>query len=300
MFVFVFLAFLVYYFLNSDSFSLLVGNVKLVYLIPIILFSCVSLFLSALFIKFAVEPFGIDLKEYVGLNLSAMFVNLIAPFKAGAGARAVYMKRKYGLTYSKFVASLMGSYVITIFSISLIALIAMPFLYLVYAVFSWTMLIFFLFACLSCLFVIVFHFKFRGGFFLTVKLNSILEGWELIAKFPKIVLKIFTVVCISSLISSLVIVLTFKSLGFEVPLLKALFINLFYMFSVFINFTPGAIGIQEGLHVFAGNLLGIPVDITFMMSLVLRAINTFLLLICGPIANLILLKRFGVSLRDEI
>ena len=60
---------------------------------------------------------------------------------------------------------------------------------------------------------------------------------------------------------------------------------------VFVNITPGSLGLSESLYVISGTGLGISPGSSLLVALVIRAINTLVLVILGPIANYLLLKK---------
>ena len=134
--VFAFLFFLAAYFLdNRDVFQEL-RNVKLYYLVPDFILTLFQFYINGLLIKFLFEPFGIKLKEHFLLSISASFINLTMPLKAGAGARGIYMKKKYNLSYTSFASTLFASYIIVFLVTSGIGILVQPLLYFYYEIFN--------------------------------------------------------------------------------------------------------------------------------------------------------------------
>lgn len=254
-----------------------------------------SLYVNGLFFKILTAPFGIKLKEHFLLSLSTSFFNLITFFSGGMAARAVYMKKKYGFAYSSFLASLTGNYVIIWLADSVLALAAFAVVYARYGIFNaWLVAIFFGIFAIGLAPVLFPHFRFSRENFLTAKINKVIEGWHLILRhkniIPKLALGAFSNIALMALANKL----AFSAIGTDISLSKAFCVTVISTLSMFtLNITPGSLGVTEALYMIAGKIIGAPYESSLAAALVIRAANTLLLAVGGPIANFLLARKLS-------
>ena len=92
------------------------------WLIPLAVLFLIVSWTNGIKIKYLAEPFGIKLifKEHFGLSVVTSFYNMITPFRGGLAAKAVYLKNKHGFSYTNYLATVAGLYVINFFVASIL------------------------------------------------------------------------------------------------------------------------------------------------------------------------------------
>jgi uncharacterized protein (TIRG00374 family) len=268
-----------------------IKNLKTIYLIPLIILNLIFLYINGLFLKVISKPFNIELKEHFALSVAASFFNLITPMKGGAGIRAIYMKKKYKLNYSDFIASLFGNYIIIFLSASLTALIILLIIYIQNKTFNPLVFLIFSTILFGTIFLIKTKFKFKKENFISSKINKILEGWKIISKNKIIILKLIILSLGNIIIQTLIIKTTFQSIGVEIDLIKSFFLSVMGTLAIFISITPGSLGITESIYFISATILGISPGLSLIVALIIRGIGTITLIATGPIANIYLLKN---------
>lgn len=250
-------------------------------------------YINGLFFKILTLSFGFDVEEHFLLSLSTSFFNLVSFLSGGMGVRAVYMKKKYGLKYSDFLASLFGNYAVILLVNSAIGLVTFIVIYLKFKILSPLMVsIFSLIFLATLICMIIRDFRFKSNNFVTRNLNKIIEGWQTITKQKWMVSKLALLAVFSLLFVALANWIAFLSVGIDLDFTRALYLSVVTTLSVFtLNITPGQIGILEGLYMISGNILGIPYEQSLLVSLIVRAVNITILATLGPISNMILLNK---------
>jgi len=254
-----------------------IKDFKFIYLIPLIILTLINLVLNGVFLKIITNPFNIKLQHPFLLSISSSFFNLITPLKGGAGIRAIYMKKKYNLSYSEFISSLFGSYIIVILNASLIALIVFLIIYIKYNIYNIYFNIIFASLFLISIFIIKINFKLKESNSIFKKINKIHSEWKKIKKHPRTINKLI----LNSLIRT--------------NFFKALYFSTINIIASFINLTPGSLGINEILYAISAKTLEISPAIGMLISIILRLTIMACLLSLGPIANYILFKKLKNS-----
>lgn len=267
------------------------AKIKVTLLPIIIALQIIGLYLNGIFLKILAQPFKINLKEHFSLSIASSFFNLITPLRGGAGLRAIYMKKIHNLSYSHFLASLFGNYLIIFVTASALALIISGILFIKSRILNLPLTLTFLAIFITSIVFIFFPKTFKKENFITQKINKVINGWKEILNHPKIIPKLILITFLQFIVSALAIYFIFLSLNQETTILKTLYLAAITVLAVFINITPGSLGITEGLYMVSSGVLGITPALSLMIALILRAINTITLFILGPIANYILLSN---------
>lgn len=296
---FIFLGFLGIFLAKNIHVFQELQNIKLSYTLFAFASTLVILYLGGLTIKLLATPFKIDLKEHFALSVAAGFINLITPFRGGAGLRAVYMKKKHGLSYSHFLASLFGNYIVIFLISPLITLSSLYYIYLKHGIFNIYLTLFFLGLFLGTLFIVLFHQnKFKSENFITSKINKVIEGWKIIKENKIIVLQICLLTLLTIIISGYLNKIVFLALGVEMNLITALYFSGVGLISMFLNFTPGSLGITEAIYLISATIIGVSPEISVLAALIIRVVRISFLITLGPVFNVLLakdLKRFNSS-----
>lgn len=286
-----------YLYTNRDIF-LEINSFKAIYSIPIIILIFCSLYLNGLFLKIFTDPFNILLKEHFLLSIATSFFNLITPLRAGMGVRAIYLKKRYNLDYTKFMAGFFGNYVIIMLITSISAILTFGIIFLKTGKYNHLINLIFVIIFIFCLFLIFYNKQIKETGAISKKINLILKGWTSIVKHPKLIFSASIITILNLLCTSAIIFTIFTAIDQKISFLQSFFYSIISILTFFINITPGSIGITEGLYIISGNILTIKPEISLLVALIYRLFATIILLSAGPIANLILIKKLKKSSKN--
>ncbi len=287
-------AFFFYYIYThiSDFKQLKIANPIL--LLVLALINLIFTFNNGLITKFLLQPFKIDLKfkEWFGLASITSFYNLITPFKGGAITRAVYLKTKHNFSYSLFLATLSGSYVIIILTACTAGLISTFLIYSVYGTFSWIITLFLIALLLPLLVIVIFSPKVKDTKYpLVNKFINVINGWHSIKSNKKVIFSYFFLSLFNLVLGTFGSIVTYKVLGIHLNLAQALFMTSVGSLSVLVSITPGGLGINEAIAVLLASLVGITPAQSLAASIIGRAVGIIVIFILGPIFSYLLMKN---------
>jgi uncharacterized membrane protein YbhN (UPF0104 family) len=268
----------------------------------IVLLDLVSFLLNGFLDKSMINRFDprVSFLDCYLLGYANNFLNKILPtIGGGAAFRAVYLKKKYKLSYSQFISTVAGLYVISFFPHSVIGIICLLVIYSRLKVFNWLLFLAFLGIFIFCLSTIVFSPRIPASQSRVFKfLSSIFEGWNILKNDPKFIL-IYVFLSVAFLfISAIQTFFSYQALGIKTDITSMLFLSALGIILAFINFTPDGIGVKEGVYIFSAKLVQIPGNILVLGSLVLRGISICTTFIIGGISYLVLMRQLK-ALEDK-
>ncbi len=277
----VLLLFVAYFLDNKSQFKPLL-DINVVLLVAIGIFDILMILANGLFTKFVLEPFKkhISLRESFYVSLISSVGNFFAPVGAGFGFRAVYLKRRHGLSYSHYISTLTGNYIIVFFVNSLAGLSALFLLkdrfnsqYLVLVVAFAAVFVFSLFLGLVKLPRIKWGAK-KPGILgqITRNLHAATEGWSQIVSNKKLLVRLTALVILNLLLTMAATFAVIKSLHFSVGITPLLLFSVLGSLSLFINITPANLGIKEAIYLFSSGILGFSTAQILSIALVDRGV----------------------------
>ena len=272
-------------------------NVTLSSLFYLILVRLSIFAMNGLFLKEFAAKFGVRLTfhEWFGLASITTMGNYITPFSGGLFLRAAYLKKRHCLSYTQFTTMLTANYLIMFWLIGVIGLLSLrllghgwqPYLPIVL-----------LFGSISVVVSIVFLFPVqyvawdnRIGRFL----NSLLTGWFMVKRDYRLLFRLTLLTILTIGLNTLSFWLVYKVLGHVISMVGALLLGLIAAFSIFINLTPGNLGVQEAMVGFSAEILGVGGGGEGLMAvLLIRAVTVVCAFSLGPLYSY-LLSRNGFS-----
>lgn len=302
------LIFFIQYFLNNqqDLHTVLSTPLdKLIYIF--ILFSLMILF-DGVFLKIILR----DFKKTIS-NLESQYITIVSyignyflPLRGGAVIRSVYLKKKFNFSYSNFVSTLYGYYIIVFLVNSFVALTSLIFLQRRYNIISIPLYIFFGVTFVTMLTLSIFKLPFHK---LKIQKQSIikkmldivkniLNGWNVIVSNKKLLISLTILSLLRFFASALLFYVQFKALEIEVSLLNVLIYNCLSGVSLLVSLTPGSLGVREAIFVITSDVLGITNDQVMQLALLDRGMVVITLLILF-VAIYILSKIFKKQFVDE-
>ncbi|MCH7492341.1 flippase-like domain-containing protein [Patescibacteria group bacterium] len=273
------------YFLNN------IGDFKNIFLLDrfdialLVLIYTASLFINGVILKILVSKLGgkIRYKESFLLSVATSFFNFITPFRGGAGIRALYLKKVHNFDYTKFIVTLVGSYLVLFLVISSMLLIATTYLFIKYNIFNLAITILFGSFFIGLIFFIIASPKNRPTKnWLVRKVFEVSNGWDLIKQDGKLLFHLFLLNIIYVLLGTFFMYITFTALGINIAFFKVLYFNLISFVSFFINVTPASLGVYEGVLFVTSSIVGILPSDALIFAVIFRVIGflvTFLLFV---------------------
>lgn len=235
---------------HPGTFSQL-GQVGLATLITVLLLYVLFITTNAviLFINIRMSSHRISPSDGLLLTAYSTLVNFFGPLQSGPGFRAVYVKKKFGISLKSFgIASL--------FYYGFYALFSLAFLLLGFAQ-AWVGLAVFLLVGAAIL-----HYVRRK--FTSDEARALIH--------PKLIAGVGLVTLLQVFIISLIYFTELRSLDAAISYKQALIYTGAANFGMFVSLTPGAIGIRESFLLFAERLHHIPESTVLAASLLDRAI----------------------------
>src|SRR3989344_746916 len=160
--------------------------------------------------------------------------------------RGIYLNKKYGFSYTNFLATLAASYILTFFIAAILGLFSILNIYLTRDIISWPIFTIFSGMFLIFLIVIVFSPKIPQTRYQFVnRFVDVLNGWHLINNKRKIIIAVSLMSIVQLLLSALSLFLQFNVFGIDITLSSAIFLSAMSSLSLLIGITPAGLGINE-------------------------------------------------------
>jgi uncharacterized protein (TIRG00374 family) len=274
--------FLIYFLANRGKFEALL-HVNVLFLLLIALADLSTIFANGLFIRFIMKPFDkhISLKESSYVSMISSVGNFFAPVGSGFGFRAVYLKKKHGLGYSDYVATLYGNYVIVFLINSFFALLALYMLRHSAGRGYFTLVVLFggMFVVSLLLSVIRVprlkkdpDLRNKHLNFVTRSLISMAAGWNRIISNKLLLGRLITVTVFNFLISIVIAKLEISALHFSISFPALLLFSVLGSLSLFINITPANLGVKEAIYLFSSTVIGLSAPQILSIALIDRGV----------------------------
>lgn len=254
-----------------------------------LLCSCVCVVLTGLMDVTCVRLYGVNVRrvESVGLTYIASAINLILPLQMGSMVKAVYLKRRLSLTYSRYISIISGTAVINIM-ISFVQIILCLIIVSsrisvdgVYTYFFTAVLAIIMF----CIFIAVKKREFimRILPFKRISVPIMEEFYELITDRKTVVLVSANLLA-SAILGGMRFFFIFRVLGLDGGVLDGLLYYGLYNASSIIPILPGNIGLSEAIVGIMNSLIGADFDIGVTTVLINR-VYYYIVAITGAVIS---------------
>jgi uncharacterized membrane protein YbhN (UPF0104 family) len=260
--------------------------------LSILLNSLINAGLSASFFRATGAP--ITFWESFGLSNVAGAVSLVIP-QGTAIVKAIYLKQKYKLPYSKNPAIFMGLLVIAlivgaiILTISNLVIMAsgntvQPVIWIITAIGL----------CSSLIFIVnpkpPRFIKRMPGVLLTG-----LQGWNELRANPGLLIKASILQLLLFFVNGITLYLTYISLEIDISLFTSIGLMVLIFFSSIVSLTPANLGITEGIIGYFTELSGYPFAFGIASSGLIRATGLVVTLVLAPISWYFLFIHQGIK-----
>ena len=256
----------------------------------------VKLMAMGMFTWINLDALGVHLGfwEWYGLSAMTAMGNYLIAFRGGAAIRGVYLKSKYDLPYATFLSTVASLYLLTIPTNALLGFIALQIIYLGLGI-SQPGLALLLMAAFAgpVVFLVLIRRAPRFSGRWTSKLNLVVEGWRLLTAKPLTVIKLVLTSVLNSCVTVLMIHISFKALGVDLPLIKSGVLGILYLISAMVPITPAGLGFAETTLVLASSAFGLDSTINILAAGLHRSVILLVSLVLGPLFTLILSRESG-------
>lgn len=250
-----------------------------------------GIFINGLALEVLAHPFGVRGIRYFWLSSAVSFLNLVTPFRGGAALRAWYLKRVHKLSYADFAAGFFGNYILIFLTASIIGLLLFGTVFWRPTLQNIAVVAIFGIICCGCILMMLRHdLRLHGQNRFSQHWNKVAEGWNILVRDKPALYQMLAIILVGNFLQAATLSLLFAGVGYPISLLQALAISVFSVLGIFFSITPGALGVAESFTMLSALLLGVPVEISLIVALVRRSIDTIVLFILGPIGKLLLLK----------
>lgn len=265
--------------------------VKPIYILPIILASFAIILVNGLinFIILKSYSLSIPFLTCVGLAGLSALGNLVIPMRGGSVSNAVYLKKKFKFSYSKFLSSLSALYVVIFWVSSVCGLLGVLLLRVFYNIGTpWDLALFFLIIFVTLSSIIIFSptipltkYSFINKFI------SVVNNWNSFNQDRKSILYVAIATILNILIGTVLSYSMFQLIGETVNLFKLAIYTIFSGFSILISFTPGNLGIKETFAIYSASTLGIALPLVLVVSIVERLAS----LLVSLLVSIVFIKK---------
>ncbi len=278
--------FSLYFFFNIEDFKPLL-HINPIFLLLLVGVNLAVSVTNGLFLKSILSLFHkmITIHEGVRISLISSAGNFFAPAGSGLGFRAVYLKKRHSLAYGDYVSIVFCNYVLVFVlnaALGLVALYALhaqnsPGSKLLLSVFLGLFLVSF-----AMLFIRVkkdrtnrYKNKFIRKSYAV--LLQVTKGWHLILSNKRVTVYLFVLTIINT---SLMIADTYfimRAINVTLSIEGLILFSVLGSLSVFINITPGNLGIKEAVYIAFSSIIGLTTAQILSAALVDRAVLFFVL-----------------------
>ncbi len=288
--------FVIYILRNSEDFSRLIGscfsNIEYVAAAAGIFIGLTGL--NGYLFNYLTGVFKVRLtvNEWFGLATVTGFYNLVTPFRGGMAVRALYLKKKYGFPYSRFVSIQAASQAVSYFTAGVTGVAGLLLMEASGAAAKTAVLLLLLAATIffGLLLLVSPRMENRNGKW-RQRLAAAVDGWNLLRAKKEAVFFMMCFFVALRILKAAFIFIVFKCFGITVGFWAALFISSMGMFALIITILPGNLGLDEAVAVFSAGLAGIGLQEAVACVLLARFISLAVLMSLGPLFSYLLLKK---------
>lgn len=289
--------FFCFYFKNNSEDFYRVTRIPLYYLMIMITFVSLGLFLNGFFIKIILKNFDKKLTtlESFYVSIISSLGNYFLPMRGGAAIRSVYLKKKFDFSYSLFISTLYGNYIIVFLINSFLALISLLLIQFKFGLVSTVLYIFFIFLFVTMMLLAFIKISIKDSDvhknnftnkIITI-IKNIIKGWNLIIENKKLMSSLILLTFGNFLISTILFLIEFETLGINSSLVNIVLYNCLSGVSLLVSLTPGSLGIREGLFFLTSNILKIDNKQIMQLALLDRSLIIITLVIWFIIINFV-------------
>lgn len=272
------------------------------YLIVIFCLTLTRNVLKGLQLRSISTVFGLRLsfREWFGLSVCNTMYNYFVLARAGAGVRALYLKKKHSLSYAHFGSLFAGSNALKLMAAALTGLFTCILAQTLYGE-RWVALTVAFLLLLSSLLgaTVILAVSLKAVRYVPTKtlrriLSDVSDGLKLFPKHRDSMLKFAALSFVQICAAAAGFFVCCSALGMTLNALQVLAIQSMACFAVLLPLTPGGLGIREGIIASSGHLLGLPPEMAMLAALVQRGVAMIVTFGLGLVFSYLLLEGLKV------
>ena len=220
--------------------------------------------------------------ESVWLTVLATGLNAVTPARAGAAARALYLRRRHGLPLASFTSTLYGSYLLLLLAGGLSGVVAG----LLIEPVARPILVGGAAIALAALTMTMLPVVGRpDGGLLSRNLARFTSGWEELRRDRRVIAPVAAMVVLQLIAGIGALWASIRALGVDLSLAEVTVIAAAGTLSTLVALTPGGIGIYEATVAVVSAVVGNEPGIVVAGALLQRVVLLVLLLVFAPTAS---------------
>lgn len=306
--VIIFLALFAYYFIKHTQDFKSLQELNLLLLIAVVLGYVGSIYLSGLFSKIIIEPFNkrISHIESFRVALLSSIGNYFGPLLGGTGMRAVYLKKKVGLSYTDFVSTLYGYYIIAFLISAVLGVISLALLHEQHQKRGFLIVGAFFVSVATGLLGMIFNRRVALVRYICRKLlgkrvdslKRLATSWHKISTEPKLIASLVKITFMNIGLFAAVNYCEFLLIGIKLDIGVLLLYTCLGIFSILISLTPAALGIREAVYLFSASVLGVTSSQILAVALIDRTVQ-FIVMASGWVITSVASQWFKQDLNKD-
>lgn len=242
------------------------------------------------------EPLGavLRLREWAPLGFASGLADYVLPMRAGIAVRAAYLKKRHGLSLTRYASAMTVVYVMTILANCLIGATAVGWIALSRGVVSWPLLSAQLAVAAGCAAALAFSPR-AAARHADARFWGVLVrfhvGWDMLRRRPGLLAKAGAIAVGSMVAYSFRLHIAFAAVGRSVGLVECLLIGSLVAISTLVSITPAGLGIREAVVLFTSLALGVTPEVSLLAGAADRAVSIVVIALLGPPATLLLSRE---------
>ena len=276
-----------YFTQNIQDFKILL-DINILHVILLFVIGLLMIVANSVFMKVCLSLFGrkIDIHESIRVTLISTAGNFFAPAGSGLGFRAVYLKKRHKLPYSDYISITLCNYVIVFMISAMLGLVGLwaaqggvP------TSSAYPLYVFF--AGLLTISTVLLFVRFReretvdteGGAIARVKqvLVRMSKGWTVVLSNKKVLVGLIGIVVANAVLSVVQAYIVLESVGITISFGGLILYGILGALSLFINITPGNLGVKESVYVVFSGVIGLSTA-QILSAAVVERVVTFVMI----------------------
>jgi uncharacterized membrane protein YbhN (UPF0104 family) len=287
-------AFIYYLYINSDKF-LGILHISPLFVAVILILSLANPVLNGAINTYMFQGLGADLSHRDGFLLAA--VSTLAnqlPVPGGLVSKGIYLKRKYNLTYTKYLSATLALFFCFIAVNGFIGVVILLY-WILYKGIAVPIILLGGFSlmtvCLSIFWLPLGRIKIPK--MIHGRIHQAEEGWMLISGNPVLLLKLIGIQSSLMLILALRYWLAFHMLSQSITIGQAILFSSASVLTQLVSIAPGGLGVREAIVGGVASALGFDIGVSIVAVGLDRLIVTISIVILGGISTIIMGKEIS-------
>ncbi len=283
------IAFGYYLYINKDKYLNLL-QVSPLPVISILLLSIIPIVINGVINKFLFQSLGVEIshRDSFFLSSASSLANQL-PLSGGLISKGVYLKQKYGLSYTKFLSANVALFLCFIASNGVVGLIVLLFRYLSENLIVSPLLILGFLSMASCILIFALPVdRLKIPDRIRKIVHQALDGWSIIRKQPILIVKLIGLQTALVTLLAIRYWLAFQMVSQNIMLGDAMLFSSATILTQLVSVAPGGLGVREAIVGIIATTLGFETTVSVLAVGIDRLLSTIPILVFGGISAIIL------------